>query len=150
VANFIGVFDCKADAKGRISIPAALKSQLLPMIEGEFVLKRAVYQNCLELYPRVEFDKFLEELRVKRDMTVEYDTFFRTVNAGVTLLRIEANGRIQIPKSLKTVSGIEKEVVLHSAFNKIEIWDKERYEEFLEESQSKVAGLANMIYRRDG
>ena len=47
----IGTYECKIDVKGRLLIPSAFKKQLAPVIPKGFVLKRAVFQNCLELYP---------------------------------------------------------------------------------------------------
>ena len=55
--EIIGVHDCKVDAKGRLMLPSALKSQLDAIISEGFVLKRSIFQPCLELYPRQEWDK---------------------------------------------------------------------------------------------
>ena len=49
--HFIGTYECKADAKGRIMLPAALKKQLSNHLNKSFVIKRAVFNTCLELYP---------------------------------------------------------------------------------------------------
>jgi len=54
VINLIGTYECKIDAKGRVMLPSALKKQLLPILEKGFVLKRSVFQPCLELYPMDE------------------------------------------------------------------------------------------------
>jgi len=150
MTHFIGAYDCKADAKGRITIPSTLKSQLLPMIEGEFVIRKALYQKCLDLYPRAEYDKFVAKLY--EDLKVSYkdfDKFQRMFNAGTLPIRIEENGRMQIPRNLKVFAGIEKDVVLSSAFDHIEIWDKERYDQFIEENQKEYDELAEMIFSRD-
>ena len=49
--HFIGTYECKADTKGRIMLPVALKKQLAQNLAEQFVLKRAVFNSCLELYP---------------------------------------------------------------------------------------------------
>ena len=51
MVNLIGTYEGKADAKGRLVLSAGLKKQLLPLLQDGFVLKRAVFQPCLELYP---------------------------------------------------------------------------------------------------
>ena len=54
VINLIGTYECKADAKGRVMFSSALKKQLQPIINEGFVIKRAVFQPCLELYSMEE------------------------------------------------------------------------------------------------
>jgi len=49
--NLIGTYEGKADAKGRLLLSAALKKQLNPILQDGFVLKRSLFQSCLELYP---------------------------------------------------------------------------------------------------
>ena len=53
--NLIGTYECKADAKGRVMFSSALKKQLQPIINEGFVIKRAVFQPCLELYSMEEW-----------------------------------------------------------------------------------------------
>ena len=54
--NLIGTYECKSDAKGRIMLPSALKKQLAPVIQDGFVIKRSVFNNCLEMYPMKEWN----------------------------------------------------------------------------------------------
>ena len=61
--NFIGSYECKLDSKGRIMIPVAIKKQLNPIISKEFVIKRAVFNNCLELYPIDEWNILMEKVK---------------------------------------------------------------------------------------
>ena len=63
--HIIGQYDCKADAKGRVTLPVSLKSQLLPILEKGFVIKRSVFQNCLELYPKEAYDELMEKILKK-------------------------------------------------------------------------------------
>ena len=48
--------------------------------------------------------------------------------AGVRIIEIDAAGRIQIPKDLVNYAGIKKNLVISSAINRLEIWDKEAYD----------------------
>lgn len=119
------------------------------MIEGDFVIRKGVYEECLELFPRAEYDKFVvkmfENLKVSYK---DFDRFQRMFNSGTLPIKIEENGRLQIPKNLKVFAGIEKDVVLSSAFDKIEIWDRDRYDKFIEENQSNYDELAEKIFAR--
>ena len=62
VVNLIGSYECKIDAKGRLMVPSKLKSQLLPMLEEGFVLKRAVFQPCIEMYPMSEWNALMQKV----------------------------------------------------------------------------------------
>ena len=58
----IGTYECKIDVKGRLLIPSAFKKQLVPVIAKGFVLKRAVFQKCLELYPLDEWEELIKKV----------------------------------------------------------------------------------------
>ena len=62
MTTIVGQHGCKADAKGRINIPTALKNKLLPFMNDEFVIKRAVFKDCLELHPKVLFDEVMQKV----------------------------------------------------------------------------------------
>ena len=62
--HFIGTYECKADEKGRIMLPVSLKKQLSDKLKNGFVIKRAVFNSCLELYPLKEWDELM--LRINK------------------------------------------------------------------------------------
>ena len=70
--------------------------------------------------------------------------------AGVKAVEIDATGRLLIPRNLMSVAGIDKEVVLSSAINIVEIWDKDNYEKVLEETAADFADLAEEVMGDDG
>ena len=131
-------------------IPVALKSQMVPILNDGFVIKRSVFQNCLELYPMAEWNQLMQQMHRKNRFRKKNNDFIRRFTAGVKLVEIDANGRLLIPKNLMSVAGIAKEVVLSSAINIIEIWDKDQYEEVLEETAEEFADLAEEVMGEDG
>ena len=62
--HFIGTYECKADDKGRLMLPVSLKKQLSDKLKNGFVIKRAVFNSCLELYPLKEWDELM--LRINK------------------------------------------------------------------------------------
>ena len=60
--SLIGTYECKVDAKGRLMLPAAITKQLSPVLQNGFVLKRAVFQPCLELYPMSEWESLMQKV----------------------------------------------------------------------------------------
>jgi len=150
VISFIGTYDCKADAKGRIMIPVTLKNQMAPVLNKGFVIKRSVFQPCLELYPMDEWNLLMEKMNKKNRFRKKNNDFIRRFSAGVKPLEIDGTGRLLIPKNLVSIAGISKEVVLSSAINIIEIWDKESYEKVIDETAENFAELAEEVMGDDG
>ncbi len=148
--SFIGTYDCKADAKGRVMIPVTLKNQMAPIINKGFVIKRSVFQPCLELYPMEEWNLLMEKMNRKNRFKKKNNDFIRRFSAGVKPVEVDATGRLLIPKNLIDVAGITKEVVLSSAINIIEIWDKDSYEKVLDETAENFAELAEEVMGDDG
>ncbi len=128
MTNLIGTYECKVDAKARLMLPSALKKQLANELTDGFVLKRSVFQKCLELYPLSEWRLLMEKMNKLNRFNKKNNDFIRKFTAGVKVIEIDANGRLLVPKDLMLFSGIEKEVVLSSAINIVEIWDKDAYE----------------------
>ncbi|WP_375238268.1 division/cell wall cluster transcriptional repressor MraZ [Aurantibacter sp.] len=143
--SLIGTYECKADAKGRLAIPVALKKQLSPIVQNGFVLKRAVFQSCLELYPMEEWEQLMQKVNKLNRFKKKNNDFIRRFTAGVKVVEVDANGRLLIPKDLVVFAGISKEVVLSSAVNIVEIWDKTKYEEVIDEAALDFADLAEEV-----
>jgi len=149
VINLIGTYECKVDAKGRLMVPSALKKQLAPMLQEGFVIKRAVFQSCLELYPMEEWNKLMKKMNGLNRFKKKNNDFIRRFTAGVKTVEVDTNGRLLIPKDLVGFAGIGKEIVLSSAINIVEIWDKEKYEQTLEDSSDDFADLAEEVMGND-
>ena len=143
--NLIGTYECKADIKGRVMVPAALKEQLASVSASSFVIKRAVFQSCLELYPMKEWNLMMEKINKLNRFVKKNNDFIRRFTAGVKMVELDASGRILIPKDLCQFAGIEKQVVLSSAVNIIEIWDKDKYEKAIDDAMVDFADLAEEV-----
>ena len=124
----IGTYECKVDVKGRVLIPSAFKKQLAAVINKGFVLKRAVFQSCLELYPISEWEELISKVNSLNRFKKKNNDFIRRFTAGVKFIELDGNGRLLIPKDLIEFSNIKREIVLSSSVNIIEIWDKDSYE----------------------
>ena len=145
----IGTYECKVDAKGRLMLPAAIKKQLLPVLQNGFVLKRAVFQPCLELYPMSEWEVLMQKVNKLNRFKKKNNDFIRRFTAGLKMVEVDAAGRLLIPKDLVAFSGITKEVVVSSAINIIEIWDKDKYEKAIDDATGDFADLAEEVMGQD-
>lgn len=147
--NFIGTYECKVDAKGRFMMPAALKKQLTPVAQDGFVLKRSVFQPCLELYPMSEWNAMMDRMNKLNRFNKKNNDFIRRFTAGVRMIDVDANGRLLIPKDLVQTAGITKDITVSSAINIIEIWDKQKYEQAIDEAAVDFAALAEEVMGDD-
>ena len=128
----IGHFNCKLDAKGRLMLPAEFREQMGEQAEEGFVLRPSLFDNdkCLDLFTRKDWDEQQEKLRAKFNIYNEEGIqVLRFLNEGVRFAKLDASGRIQIPKDLMESGCLTKEVVVEALANKMEIWDKDRYQQ---------------------
>jgi MraZ protein len=143
--NLIGTYECKADAKGRLMFSSAFKKQLHSVLQEGFVVKRAVFQPCLELYPMSEWNLMMQKINKLNRFVKKNNDFIRRFTAGVKIVELDASGRILIPKNLCDFAGIQKQIVLSSAVNIIEIWDKDKYEKAIDDASVGFADLAEDV-----
>ena len=143
--NLIGTYECKSDAKGRLMFSSAFKKQLNSVLQDGFVVKRAVFQPCLELYPMKEWNLMMEKINKLNRFNKKNNDFIRRFTAGVKMVELDATGRILIPKDLFEFAGIKKQVVMSSSVNIIEIWDKDKYEKAINEAADDFADLAEEV-----
>jgi MraZ protein len=150
VSHLIGTYQCKADPKGRVKIPAALTKQLAGARQQAFVIKRAVFQPCLELYTLEEWNALMEKVNKLNRFKKKNNDFIRRFTAGVKVLELDVTDRLLIPRDLARIAHIDKEVVLSAAVNIIEIWDKAHYEKVIDEAAIDFAALAEEVMGDDG
>lgn len=147
VINIIGTYECKADAKGRVMFPAALKKQLNKIIDDSFVIKRSVFNQCLEIHPMQEWNKVIGQVNQLNRFVKKNNDFIRSYMAGLKVVEVDSSGRFLIPKDLLSFAGLEKEIVLSSSVNMIEIWDKDNYEFSISETLKDFGNLAEDVMR---
>ena len=129
--SLIGTYECKVDTKGRLPLPVGIKRQLADSLKEGFVIKRSVFQQCLEIHPMSSWMKIMGDLSKLNRFVKKNNDFIRVYTAGVKEVEVDANGRLQISKDLIKYAEIDKEVVLSSAVDFIEVWDKEKYESII-------------------
>jgi len=143
--NIIGTYECKADAKGRVMFPAALKKQLNNVLGNGFVIKRSVFNKCLEIHPMEEWNVVVEQVNKLNRFVKKNNDFIRSYMSGLKVVDVDGSGRFLIPKDLYLFADLNKEIVLSSSVNMIEIWDKEKYEISVAETLVGFGDLAEQV-----
>ena len=144
MTQFLGEYDCKIDAKGRMRLPSQLIKQFDGLEQSGFVMNRG-FEKCLTLYPKIEWDKITKELGQLNQYVKKNRNFIRYFFRGATELNIDNSDRILIKKNLKDYANINKDVVITCFLNKIEIWAAEEYGDLLEDEPMEFADLAEDV-----
>ena len=145
MVSLIGTYQCKIDFKGRIKIPAPLQKQLLNFLSKPFVVKRSVFNKCIEVYPLEEWNVIVNQVNSLNRFVKKNNDFIRLFNAGVKLVDLDSNNRILISKDLLQFADIDKNIVLSSSVNMIEVWDRDKYENKLLTSTPDFSKLAEEV-----
>ena len=145
MVNLIGTYHCKADVKGRLMLPIALKKQLGVNINESFILKRSVFQPCLELHPYSEWKLTMDKINTLNRFIKKNNDFIRLYTAGVRIVDLDNSGRILIPKDLLKTYFSKNHLVLTTAINIIEIWDKDSYENVINNPEIDFADLSEKV-----
>ncbi|MBD0279154.1 MAG: division/cell wall cluster transcriptional repressor MraZ [Flavisolibacter sp.] len=143
--SFLGEYEATLDAKGRFLLPAGFKRQI-PEGEGtRFVLNRG-FEKCLSLYPLQSWQPLYDQISLLNDFDPRVREFRRLFLNGAIEVEPDSAGRILIPQNLKDYAGLDRDIVLVAAVNKIEIWDKEKYQKFFEQySADDFSSLAQSV-----
>ena len=142
--NLIGEFDCKLDGKSRMLFPAGLKKQIPSSGEMKFVVNRG-FEQCLVLYPKTEWEQISKEVNELNMYSKKNREFVRYFYRGASEISLDSSSRILLPKNLLTFAGIDKDVILFAYSNRIEIWDKKKYESLLTDEPDDFATLAEEV-----
>lgn len=139
--RFNGEYEATLDVKSRFLFPSGFKRQIPEGETGSFFINRG-FERCLTMYPKTNWDPIFEKIGSKNDFDPKVREFKRYFLNGVTV-ELDSAGRLLLPKNLIEYAGLQKEIVLVSAYDKIEIWDKTKYQQifdtFSPEAFSKLA-----------
>ena len=129
MSNPTGTFYCKLDAKGRLMLPADFRAELGDQVEEDFILRPGLHGAYLELYTISYWNRRKEILMKVNPFDRHRLDIVRKYLDGVRRVKLDANGRLQIPKDLLERSGMTKDIVIDSIFANMEIWDRAAYYE---------------------
>ena len=119
---FTGEYNHTIDPKGRLIVPAKFREEL-----GEAFMITNGNDGCLNIYPEKAWETFLEKLQLLTN-TGDKRKIVRSFVSKANRVEVDKQGRILIPTALRGYAGLEKDVVLAGAIDKIEVWDKKRWD----------------------
>lgn len=144
--RFTGNIDAKADAKGRLFLPAAFRKILSAGGEEGLIMRRDVFQSCLVLYPASVWDAQVDAITARTNMfDAAGRNALRRFVAGAESIALDGNGRLLIPRRYLDACGIASDVRFIGVDNTIEIWDREAADKLLDEPEGLAASLQQMM-----
>jgi len=137
---FMGEYHHSIDSKGRIIIPSKVRDDL-----GEnFIVTRGL-DGCLFLYPKNEWDRIITKYKELPD-TKDKRQFMRIFLSGATICEYDKQGRINIPNPLIEFAKLEKDCIIIGVDEKLEIWSKQRWEEFIANNEDNISDIADSLF----
>ncbi len=130
---FMGNYTHSIDDKGRIAIPSEWRSA------GESGVTWVITQgfdNCLLLYTEVEWQNFMEKIKKLPYAHQKNRIIMRKTVAPARYVNADKQGRVLIPGNLREYADIGKEAILAGMLTRVEIWDKEIWDELQEKNKT--------------
>lgn len=137
---FIGQYEHSLEAKGRLSIPKKFRSQL----DGGAVLAQGL-DGCLFLYPKAAWEQLISKLSQLPLTRTDARGFTRALSYGASEVEIDSLGRILVPDYLRQFAGIAGFCIVAGAIDRIEIWDKSKFEAYTSQVNAKREDIAEKL-----
>ena len=138
---FTSEYESKLDSKGRLVLPSRIKAQLPEGGGHELVIRRG-FEQCLILYPMVEFKKVFSKISGLSEFNEEYRKLQRNFFSGTATVELDTAGRFVIPKNMLTYAQLDKDVILVGMGNKVEVWNPSTYEKHMIQDPGELSKLA--------
>lgn len=149
MTNFLGEYEVALDAKGRFLLPSAFRKQLPESNGGSFVVNRG-FEKCLVLYTTEVWNPIANKVNKMNDLVPSVRDFKRLFMNGATPIELDSSDRLLLPKQLLEHAGIKKDMIIASQGNKVELWDKDTYQEYLRQNALKFSALAAEVAKDYG
>lgn len=141
---FMGEYQHNIDDKGRVIIPAKFRDEL----GASFIITRGL-DKSLFVYPIEEWKQIEQKLKTLPFTRGDARKFTRFFFSGAIECEIDKQGRVIIPNNLRTYSSLEKECVFIGVSNRVEIWSKDIWESYYQESEDSFNEIAEKIVDLD-
>ncbi len=136
----IGEYRHNMDVKGRVAIPAKFREKL-----GTGAIITRGLDNCLFVFGSNEWELLVSKLTSLPLSQANSRAFVRLMLSGASDLEFDVQGRILIPDYLRKYAGLKKEVIITGLYNRIEVWDAERWQEYRQKTESKTEEIAERL-----
>ena len=136
----MGEFNHTIDNKNRLIIPSKLRSEL----EGATITRGL--DKCLAIYPKNEWDKIVNKLATLPFTKSDARNVNRFIFSGASTIVFDKMGRINLPANLVSYASLVKDCVIIGVNERVEVWDKEAFDAFMNENMDSFAEMAEDLF----
>jgi MraZ protein len=137
---FVGEYHHAIDEKGRLAIPSKFRQAF----KGGVVVTRGL-DHCLFLYTRSEWIKLAKRLASLPVSQANSRAFARLMLAGAMDGALDKQGRVIVPDYLRKYAGLGKQTVVAGLYDRLEIWDKEKWDEYTKRTEAASNDIAERL-----
>lgn len=141
---FRGQAEYSIDSKGRVAIPARMRSAMSPAAQGRIIITRG-FERCISLYPIDRWMEIEAEMNGLSPYNVEARAYVRSVTRWTFEEELDGQGRVMLPKKLIEFAGLADKALLIGALDRIEVWSPEVFEKYLNEQPESYETLAEKV-----
>jgi len=141
IVMFMGEYHHNIDEKGRLIMPSKFRDAL----GDEFIVTRGM-DSCLFVYTKESWDNLTNELNTLSFTKKDVRAFQRFFLSGATMCEFDKQGRINITTPLASYASLSKECVIIGVNDRIEIWAKEKFDNFLDENIENISDIAERLF----
>lgn len=136
---FVGQYAHSVDAKGRLAVPAKFRNELKKAVVTKGL------ENCLVLYPKKQWDVLAGKLAALPISKANSRAFARMMLAGAMDVSVDSQGRIILPEYLRAFAGLDKKVVITGLYDRLEIWDETKWQQYQSETEKNSGEIAEAL-----
>ncbi|MBI5766135.1 division/cell wall cluster transcriptional repressor MraZ [Candidatus Falkowbacteria bacterium] len=136
---FVGQYSHNIDIKGRLAVPAKFRSELKKAVVTEGL------DSCLFLYPKKEWDVLAQKLAALPISKANTRAFARLMLASAMDVEVDKQGRIILPEYLRKFAGLKKNVIIAGLYNRLEIWDEDKWNKYKTETEKNSSEIAEAL-----
>ncbi len=148
MTGFKGSYKFTIDHKGRVNIPAKFRRSTASTSHDLYVITRGL-EGCLFIYPAEEWEKVERKLQNLSFTQKSHRLFGRYLLSNACDVQLDRQGRITIPQNLLDLAQIKKDALIIGVLERIEIWDPEVHEKYLDSAGKTYEEIAEEIYFKE-
>ena len=144
MAQFLGEHEVPVDDKGRIFVPAEFRKKLPTEANETLVVVRG-FDHCLTAYPQHIWEETAQKLLRLPQTERKVRGFIRAILSQAAEVKMDRQGRASVPRKLLAKADIDDQMVVIGALDKLEFWNPEDWNRFLEEADPVMEEVAESL-----
>ncbi len=139
--RFLGEINCSVDDKGRVKMPVSYSRQFPETDKSRFMIAKDM-EDCLVIYTLEGWKAQEEKLKQLNPFNPKHRAFINAITVGLTEVEMDNADRFLISRQLMKYIGNAKEVILKGQFDRIQVWEASKYDQYIQGNLANMQDLA--------